>query len=67
MHCIVRILKKRVSTGKSMRAPGANFNLTDIAPRGRGYWLDSDIQAADCRSDIQAAVWTILLRLRPAK
>ena len=58
MHCIVQISKKRVSTYKSMRVPGAIFIMTEIAPRGRGYWLESDTQAADCRSGIQAAVKT---------
>ncbi len=30
-----------------MRALGAILNLTEIAPRGRGFWSESDIQAAD--------------------
>ena len=67
MHCIVPILKKRVSTCKSTRAPGAIFNLTEIAPRGRGYWLDSAKGIGYRGGAVIPASWGKGVRLRPRR
>lgn len=58
MHCKVQILKKRISQRNSFRVPGVIFNLAEIIPTGRGFRLESDIEAVFVEADNNIQTWT---------